>query len=168
MWQDSDNEKPRKSPQKALETLEWLCSKMERCPEDVRRSLYRWGIDRSEWEGIIDKLKQNQFIDEQRYTRAYIREKLSVGRWGTAKITAGLRAKRIDRHMIELCMSELVDSGTMDERLERQLRQRVEKEQTKERSEYQLRATLFRWAASRGFDFDQINTTLNKILKDEI
>lgn len=161
-------EKKVKTTEQALETMQWLCSKMERCRSDARRSLYRWGItEKATQEAIIDKLIRDKFIDEQRYAGAFVREKVSQGRWGASKIRYALRAKGIESETIEQAIDENIDTERMDENLEHDLRRKMEAETRKGTTGYDLRAKLFRRAASRGHDFDDINTILDIILKDE-
>lgn len=156
----------KKTPEQALETLQFICAKMERCPFDVRRSLWRWGVDKEHYQSIIEKLETDKYVDQRRYAAAFVREKLSAGRWGESKIIAGLRAKAIDRDVIEDIVAELLQETNFEDRLESQLRARLEQERAKAKSEYDLRARLFRLGASRGYDFEQINRVLDKLLKD--
>ena len=160
--------KPReKTPAQAFLSLSATCSKMERCRSDARRLLYRWNISPSYQEKIIEKLVAGRFIDEQRYADAYVREKTAAGRWGPAKIIAGLRAKQIPEDIIRNAVESHGDQNATLGKLEKELRRRMQKESEKADSGYQLRVKLFRFAASRGFGFDRINDILDRLMKDE-
>ncbi|MFI3299403.1 MAG: RecX family transcriptional regulator [Rikenellaceae bacterium] len=157
-----------KTPEKALETLEWLCSKMERCVQDARRSLYRWGVvDRAVQDSIIEKLTRDGFIDERRYAAAYVRDKVLSGRWGESKIRYGLRAKGILEAVVESAIAENLDKASQSDKLYNAIYSHYQKEKGKTVDSYSLRAKLFRRAASRGFELDEINSTINKVIKDE-
>lgn len=156
-----------KSPEKALETLEWLCSKMERCTLDAKRSLYRWGVtSEEEQQKIIDKLIKNGFISNRRYAAAYVRDKLITGRWGAAKIRAGLRAKAIESEIIEEAIAENIEPQRLTDKLEQNIRRHYIKEKDKAESMYALRGKLFRRAASQGFDIEEINRIIEKVINE--
>lgn len=157
-----------KTPQQALETLEWLSAKMERCSEDARRSLFRWGIkDREEQQKIIKKLEDTNFINDSRYAGAYVRDKLINGRWGEAKIKAGLRAKFIDNEIINTAIAQNIDTQKLQLKLEENIRKHYLKEKPKTENAYQLRTKLFRRAASQGFDIEDINNAIAIIINEE-
>lgn len=157
-----------KTPQQALETLEWLSAKMERCSEDARRSLYRWGItDKEEQQKIITKLKDTNFINDSRYAGAYVRDKLINGRWGEAKIRAGLRTKFIDNETINTAIAQNIDTQKLKSRLVENIRKHHLKEKTKTENTYQLRTKLFRRAASQGFDIEDINNAIAIIINED-
>lgn len=157
-----------KSPEEALETARWLCSKMERSSDDVRRSLYRWGLrERDEQDKIIEVLRSEQFIDHERYASSFVRSKMNAGKWGGAKIAQALKRKGIEPEIIADAMEQNASQDNLIENLERDMCKHFEAEKNKAKSSYELRVKLFRRAASRGFDLDDINTVLAKILSYE-
>lgn len=162
-----DNRPKERNAQQALETLQWLCSKMERCESDARRSLYRWHVPREDWDGIIDKLVRSKFIDNERYASCYVRSKISNSGWGVTKIISSLKVKGISKEIIERAIDENVKPEQMQEKLEYYIRARIGKERAKSKNEYDLRCRVFRGAASRGFDFEQINEVIDRYIKDE-
>ncbi len=157
----------QRTPDEAYSTLEWLCSKMERCSYDARRSLYRWGItEREDQDRIISRLVDSRFIDDDRYASAYVRDKLISGRWGISKIRMGLRAKMLDGEVIERAIEENVDRDSLSEKLLLELRKHYQKEIHSGTEGYKLRERLFRRAVSRGFEVDEVNNAIN-IVFDE-
>lgn len=156
-----------KTTQQALVSLERTCARMERAISDIRRSLYRWGITApDDQDAVIARLIGSGFVNEQRYAAAYVRDKLIGGRWGVAKIRAGLRAKGIDRELIEEAIGENVDSSEVKAKLLANMRRQYERERDKTPSTYALRVKLFRRAAGQGFDIDLINDVIDRILND--
>lgn len=168
MYGKQNGIKRDKTPQQALDTARWLCSKMERTTVDIRRSLARWGVaDTAIQDEILDTLVREKFIDHSRYAGAFVREKMSAGRWGLNKILYALQTKGIDRETANGAIAENYDQQSNIENLESDLRKRLEAEKKKAKNAYDLRSRLFRRAASRGYDFDHINNILNRILGDE-
>lgn len=155
----------KKTPQKAIETLRRTCSKMERAESDIRGSLYRWGVDPQAWGMIIESLKKDSFVDENRYAACYIRDKVSNSTWGERKIKMALSRKSIPKEIIDAAWQEF---GIKDpsHRLSEQIAKKHAQLSLKpHKSEYELRQKLFAWGASRGYDFDQINQALENCFK---
>lgn len=156
-----------KSAKRALEALRFLCSKMERSEGDARRSLEKWMVDRSEWEEIIEALKQEKFIDHNRYARCYVNEKMNYGSWGARKISAGLRAKGIEREIIESTIAELMNNEQVDDRLAEQMSRKYKQLMAKpHKNEYELRTKILSWGAYRGYDFDVIGRVLDRVIEE--
>lgn len=157
-----------KTPEQALASAELVCARMERTASDVRRSLMRWGI--TEWEAqqeIIEKLIAAGFVDHRRYAASFVREKFNLSHWGEQKIRAALRFKGIDLDLIEEAIEENIDKDQEKDQFESDMLRRKCAIENKSKSPYELRVKLFRWAASRGFSIDQINTVLDKITSDD-
>lgn len=159
---ERDNGPKERTAEQALTVLQWLCAKMERCESDVRRSLYRWKVPREEWDEVVEKLRQGGYVDNERYASAYVREKSRLSGWGKAKIVSGLRAKGIDRELVQSVVEEYVDRDEEREKLEQFVIKRIERDRERSKSLYDLRSRVFRAAASRGYDFDAINDLLNQ------
>lgn len=168
MYGSKNRIKRDKTPEQALEVARWLCSKMERTAQDIRRSLYRWGVrEATDQDKIVEVLVAEKFVDHERYASAYVRSKLSEGRWGACKIAQALKMKGIEAEVVKQALAECVEPEEMLEKLEADLRKRFVVESPKARSPYDLRQKLFRRAASRGYEVDDINEILNKIIINE-
>ena len=67
------------------------CARRELCCDDIRHSLLSWDINTHDAEKIITKLVNENFINENRYAAAYVRDKFKYNKWGKVKIAANLR-----------------------------------------------------------------------------
>lgn len=141
--------------------LKTLCAKSEKSTSDIRRSLMRWNIERSEWTAIIAELTAEKFIDDRRYAAAYVRDKLNFSRWGAAKIRQGLYAKQIAPDIIAEAMAQ-VDPSQMTEKLEYALKNKAKT--VKSTSDYDLKMKLIRFGCSRGYSYDEVSDAVEKIL----
>lgn len=156
--------KRTKTPEQALRTLMESCAKSERATSDIRKSLIRWGISEDQQAKIIHTLVEHKFIDDQRYTEAYVREKVNLSRWGTYKIRAALRAKQIPDTTIDRAL-EQVDPIAWRDKLELQLRRK--QQSIKARNTYELRGKLMRYGAALGFDFDTVHELVDRLVRDD-
>jgi regulatory protein len=84
-----------------LSKAEWLskaqayCARAEHCAADVRRKLYEWGAPADLFDFIEENLYKNNFLDDKRFCRAYVHDKVAYQSWGRMKIQAGLRALQL-------------------------------------------------------------------------
>ncbi|WP_258102840.1 regulatory protein RecX [Marinoscillum sp. MHG1-6] len=62
------------------------CSSRERAPKQVRDKLLSWAFSEEEADLIIEKLKEERFLDAERFARAYCHDKFEFNQWGRVKI----------------------------------------------------------------------------------
>ena len=97
------------SKQEALDKAQAYCARAEHCAADVRRKLYGWGASSDLFDGIVESLYSNNFLNDARFCHAYVHDKVEYQSWGRMKIQAGLRA-------LDLPDSEIRDAlDTIDE-----------------------------------------------------
>ena len=89
------------TPGEALNKAAAYCTLCERCISEVSAKLTAWGVPHGEQEKIIARLTNEKFIDEERYCRAFVNDKVKFNRWGRIKITAALREKHLPQEYIK-------------------------------------------------------------------
>lgn len=94
----------------ALERLKKYCAYQERSQSEVRQKLYQLGIRNDDAEEVIIQLISENFLNEERFARAYARGKFNIKHWGKNKITAGLRQKGVSEACIRMGLSEISES----------------------------------------------------------
>ena len=150
-----------KTKEEALLALMERCARAEVCLDDARRLMLRMGVPHTDFDTVTAQLVKEGFIDEQRYAEAYVRDKLNFSRWGAGKISDALYRKRIPAALIKKAM-EQVAGENMAGRLEVDLRKKLNG--IKDDDPRKVREKLFRFGASRGFDFETVTETIEKIL----
>ena len=135
-----------------LSRAEWLskaeayCARAEHCAADVRRKLYEWGADVEAIADFIEEnLYSNDFLNDARFCRAYVHDKVEYQAWGRIKIQAGLRALQLPEDSIRTALEE-IDETKYRQNLEKLIRQRKADPEDKR----------LRFLAQRGFTFDEI------------
>ena len=118
----------------------------------------RWGIGEEAQARIIQHLLNERYIDETRYCRAFIRDKIRHNKWGRRKVEQALMAKRISRDIYLPVLNETDDADYL-EVLRPLLKSR--RRQLSGMSDYEQRGRLVRFAMSRGFTFDIIRQCLD-------
>ena len=141
----------------------YLCSKQEKCTADISEKLRLWGLGKDEAEGVIKKLLEERFIDNRRFAAAFVREKLHINRWGRKKIAFMLKSKHIDQDIIDESLEEFASEG-YSESLEDLLAKK--KRTIKFKDAYDLKVKLMRFGFSRGFESNELERAVNKIMRD--
>src|SRR6056297_2869218 len=95
------------SVKQALEKAQNLCAQKEKCIEDIKQKFYQWGINRNDFEPLITKLIEDKFIDEERFTKAFVKEKFRFNKWGKVKIEYALKQKNIPEDYIHKALNQI-------------------------------------------------------------
>ena len=136
------------SPAEALNKAAAYCTLCERCISEVSRKLTTWGVSPAEQQRIIDRLQDEGFINEERYCRAFVNDKLRFNRWGRVKIRAALYEKQLPREYIAQAIEEIDEEEYMQT-----LHDLVATKQRELKNEdFASKQKIIRFAASRGFE----------------
>lgn len=153
-----------KSAEQALRLLMNMAARAERSSGDALRLMKRWGVDDNDAQRVLQRLIAERFIDDSRYAAAFVREKINLSGWGSYKIVAALRRKGVDNRIIENALSQY-GSVDMEERLQGLLEKKIKTVKYRDTSD--LRAKLFRFAASRGYDYSTAMQAVDRVVKGE-
>jgi len=143
----------------AITRAESLCARQERCSFDIRAKLKLWNVSSEDIEKVIAQLVSNSFINDERYTAMFVREKTKFNKWGPYKIAQALRAKRIPEILIQESLKEF---GSADD--EKTITDLLKKKASsiKAKSTADLKAKLIRFGVSRGFGYGMIMGIVDK------
>ncbi len=150
--------KKEMTEQEAFLQLAALCAQAEHCEQEMRDKLKRWGFDESVQNRIIERLIRERYIDNERYARAFVKDKIRYNKWGRRKVQQALWLKRIDKDIQQRVLDEIDDNEYLSvlRPLLKQKRKTVRAE-----SNYELNRKLVRFALGRGFTFDIIRQCLD-------
>lgn len=156
--------KPRTvTPAEAIKRLETLCVKAERCTAELRLKLRTWQIAPAEADRIISGLIQRRFVDDTRFARSIVHDKVTFERRGRLYLRQYLRGKRITDADIENALAE-IDEDAYLENLRATLRSRIR--QAPQLTEtFEGRTKLFRYAVTRGYEPALVSSELREILR---
>ncbi len=146
------------TPDKALMRLEALCARSEHSCGELRQKLRLWGVSACDEEKIIASLQQRKFVDDERFARAYVRDKLRFSHWGRVKIRVGLIAKRVSSPIIAIAISEEISVEEYESTLVSVLRTKMRA--IEDADSYDGRTRLFRFGVSRGFEPGEVSRVL--------
>ena len=149
--------KKEMTEQEAYLQLATLCAQAEHCEQEMRDKMKRWEIDETVQNRIIDRLVKERYIDNERYARAFVKDKIRYNKWGRRKVQQALWMKRIDNDIQQRVLDEIDDKEYLDV-LRPLLKQK--RKSTKAANDYELNQKFVRFALGRGFTFDIIRQCL--------
>ena len=141
----------------ALNKAAALCSSGEKCEYDISEKLLSWDVSDKDAAKIINYLIQEKFLDEKRFAEFFTKDKFRFNKWGKVKIAYMLKQKRISSSVIQEALNSIDDDEyclTLQELMQSKLKS------LKYKDEYDMRAKLFRFAQSRGFEGHFISSCL--------
>jgi regulatory protein len=144
--------------QEAYLQLAAICAQAEHCEQEMRDKMKRWELDETVQNRIIDRLTKERYIDNERYARAFVKDKIRYNKWGRRKVQQALWMKRIDASLQQQVLDEIDEKEYLDV-LRPLLKQK--RKSVKAQSDYELNQKLVRFALGRGFTFDIIRQCLD-------
>jgi regulatory protein len=142
----------------ALIKISAFCAYQERTQKEVREKLYGYGLNKDTVESIIVKLIEENFVNEERFAKAYAGGKFRIKKWGRRKIQEALKQKEISDYCIRQAMKEISDedySAALGELIEK--RELIEKE----KDTYKRKHKIAQYIIGRGFEAEMVWSVLN-------
>ena len=103
-------------------------------------------------EFVMSKLVEYNYIDDKKYAQAYV---LTYGKkYGKLKLISQLKIKGVSEEIIE-CVLEDNKVDSIESVASKYLKNKV--------MSYEVSQKLFRFLYSRGYEFDEINSYINKL-----
>lgn len=135
-----------------------LCARAEHCQHELLEKMRRWDMSDEAQARVMARLVSERYVDDERYARAFVYDKIRYNKWGRRKVEQALWAKRIDEHIAKTVLDDVEDEEytTILKPLLKQKRRAIKAD-----SEYELNMKLIKFALSRGFTMDIIKQCMN-------
>jgi regulatory protein len=143
----------------ATKVLEHFCAYQERCHKEVEQKLYNLKMIPEAKEQIMLHLLQHNFLNEERFAKAFVRGKFSIKKWGRIKIVSELKFKKVSTYNIKTGLQEIDEQAYLET-----LHKIAEKKLPliKEPNSYKKRNKLTSYLISKGFE----SNLVYKIVQD--
>ena len=115
--------------------------------------MHRWGMSDEAQARVIARLASERYVDDERYARAFVLDKIRYNKWGRRKVEQALWMKHIDKDIQEQVLGEVGAEEYL--RVLRPLLQQ-KRRSVKASNDYELNQKLVKFALGRGFTFDII------------
>ena len=137
----------------ALQKARNFCAYRERCQQEIRNKLYEWGLYPREVEQVIGQLISENFLNEERFAKAFSTGKFRIKGWGRNKIKLMLRQLNVSDYCIKKGLAEINDTEYEDV-----LKRIIEKKShsIKEKNDFKRKNKIAAYAMGKGFEGDLI------------
>lgn len=147
------------NPDVILEKIRHWCAASEHCSRDVVIKLQQLHFPSDKVEDALATLRKEGFINDERFARAFVRGKFHNLKWGRQKIVNELRARGLDKSLIDQAMEEIQEEeycSILGKEINKKLRS------IKNKDFLSQKAALLRFASSRGYEFSLVSRILKK------
>jgi len=137
------------------------CAYQERCELEVMEKLKKYNLTGRETKRIIDRLKEENYLDNQRYAKIYTSGKLRNNKWGRIRIRYELKRKSIQDEYIIQALSSIDEKeyAQMVIELIRKKKKSIQKEDP-----FIVRNKILQYLCVKGFESD----LARELIKEEI
>ncbi|MDY2771754.1 MAG: regulatory protein RecX, partial [Prevotella sp.] len=101
--------------QEALQKLSALCARAEHSSGEMLEKMRRWQLSEDARERVLDRLIDEKFVDDERFARFFVREKIRFDRWGPRKIEQALYQKGVASDISRRVLDEVDDEAYVAE-----------------------------------------------------
>jgi len=144
----SNDQKPYTVKEATLKLMQF-CAYRDRSQKEVEEKLKEMRMIPAAREQIIIKLMQENFLNEERFARSFVRGKFRIKKWGRIKIKQELKAREISTPLIKMAFTEIQEEDYINT-----LRELAEKKTVliKEKDPYKKRNKLCNYLIQKGYE----------------
>lgn len=145
-----------------LNKLLKLCSQKEICINDAYEKMQDSDLKHDEKDEIIKILCQKGFIDEKRYAKAFVHDKIFINKWGKVKIKYYLKLKKINEQLISNALSEIEKEEYIKIFLSVA---KTKLKSIKENNEIKRKQKLIQYLMQKGVEFEIADEIWKRLIK---
>jgi regulatory protein len=103
-------QKKKLTKEQALQKLRHYCRYQERCRSEIKTKLFELGIYNDEHDGMIERLIDENHLNEERFALAFANGKFKMKQWGRKKIHYALKEKKLNEEIIQKALGQINNS----------------------------------------------------------
>lgn len=145
----------------ATKLMENFCAYQERCHKEVAQKLYDLHMIPEARDQITLHLLQHNFLNEERFSKAFARGKFSIKNWGRIRIVNELKFRNISPYNIKTALKEI------DEEVYLKTIQKVAEKKIaviKEPNAFKKRSKLLTYLSSKGYESELIYEVVKSLI----
>jgi len=145
----------------ATKLMENFCAYQERCHKEVAQKLYDLHMIPEAREKITLHLLQHNFLNEERFSKAFARGKFSIKNWGRIRIVNELKFRNISPYNIKTALKEIDEDDYLNT-----IQKVAEKKWAllKEPNAFKKRSKLLTYLSSKGYESELIYDVVNGLI----
>lgn len=137
------------------------CAYRERTMQEVKQKLYEYQASEEVKEKIITFLKEENYVNDERYTQSYVRGKVNIKKWGKQKIKSELRNKNIKGEEVDNALNDIDEASYKQTLMELLIKKN---NSLKDEIKNDRRNKLVRYGLSKGYEMNLIFECLKEII----
>ncbi len=127
------------------------CAYSERCSFDLEQKLYRLGANKATSQTIVKQLQKEKYVDDERFSKIFVKSKLKNNSWGKIKIRSELWKRQIDQSIIEKALED-IDENAYVEKLKALYQKKYSELQKRNKDRIKEKAAAY--CMQKGFETD--------------
>ncbi len=138
------------------------CAYQERSEFQVRQKLEEWNVKDEDIEKILKYLREENYLNEDRFLQAFINGKLSK-KWGLEKIKFHLKQKH---HIAESKINEVlqhIEASDYLDTLKNLITKKIHQIQQKEQDKMLVKKKIINFALSKGYNLQDIYSVIQEL-----
>ena len=137
------------TPTEALGKIQKYCAYQERSHQEVKYKLSSYGLTSDETDEIVSRLIIDNFVNEERFAKAFAGGKFRIKKWGRNKIEHQLESLGLTKNCILRGLKE-IDPSDYNKTLRTVLMKKAQ--EVSEENLYAKRNKIARFAISKGYE----------------
>jgi regulatory protein len=138
-----------------------VLSRYAKSEYELRLKMKNKGFEPQLIDNAINTLKEQKYLDDEKYCEMFINDKLNISKHGVRKIKEALYYKGIDKEIIEEKIKN-ISAGSEEERAFILGQKKLLN--IKENDNRKKMAKLSNYLIGKGFEYETVNKTLRKLL----
>ncbi|MEI7499082.1 MAG: regulatory protein RecX [Bacteroidota bacterium] len=160
MAKTGNSDSSNSDPAGIFDRISRYCAYQERCLWDVKQKLSEWKVPGGISNKITKKLKDEGFIDDERFAKLFARGKFRINKWGRLRIRYELKCRSIPDHIIHEALLEISEEDYRKTVMELILKKKLE---IKPEKNLNIREKIITFVTGKGFEFDLTAEVLKEL-----
>lgn len=144
------------------EQIKYYCAYQERSHNQVKKKLYEiGGVSKDDVEDLIGTLIEENYLNEERYAKAYAGGKFRIKKWGRQKIIQGLKKQYVSAYCIKKALAE-IDENEYKKNLNKAFDQKKVSLKS-DKNKFSRMTKMKSFLVQKGYSYEDINPLLQKL-----
>jgi len=136
--------------EEAKRSLERYCAYQDRCHQEVHKKLVEMRMIPDAIDIIMGHLIEHEFLNEERFAKAFVRGKFNHKYWGKQRIVRELKQRKLSEYTIKIGLLEITDED-YEKVFDTLSRKRIQ-QLSSEKDKYKKRKKLADYLIYRGWE----------------
>lgn len=155
---------PNKVDKDILAKLMRYCAYQERCLKEVSDKLASFQIRGEATAVYIDKLIEEDFLNQERFAYIFAGSKFRVKHWGRLKIKQKLKEKRLPPHLITKALRDAIDEEQYLRTVHSLCLKKWKELTNKNDTKFDAKPKIIRYLQQKGYEMNYIIAAIKTVL----